>query len=71
MFLPTRLNSVVIFSDANVLNLIGFEVYKAVTMNNTVFWDLSPCGLIISRRFGVTCRLHLQAKRNNAREEKC
>jgi hypothetical protein len=28
-------------------------------------------GLILNRRFGVTCLLHLQGRRNNASEEKC
>jgi hypothetical protein len=32
----------------------------AMTMNNAAFCDVVPCGFIIIRRFGRTCRLHLQ-----------
>jgi hypothetical protein len=39
---------------------VGFEVFTAVTMKNAVFWDVAACGFIIRRRFGETCRLHLQ-----------
>jgi hypothetical protein len=35
-------------------------------MKNAVFWDVAPCGLIINRRFGGTCRLHLEGKINDA-----
>jgi hypothetical protein len=39
-------------------------------LKNAVFWDVAaPCGFIINRRFGGTCRLHLQGRRNNASEE--
>jgi hypothetical protein len=27
---------------------------------SAVFWDVVPCGFVINRRFGGTCRLHLQ-----------
>jgi hypothetical protein len=37
---------------------------RNVTMKNAVFWDMSPCGIFINRRFGGTCRLHLQGRRN-------
>jgi hypothetical protein len=40
-------------------------------INNTVFWKMTPCGFIINRSFGGTCRLHLQGRRNGVREEKC
>jgi hypothetical protein len=36
-----------------------------------VCWDVAPCGFIINRRFGGTCRLHLQSRRNNVREKEC
>jgi hypothetical protein len=42
-----------------------------INQKNAVFWDVTPCGSVINRRFGGTCRLHLQGRRNNAREEKC
>jgi hypothetical protein len=40
-------------------------------LKNAVFWDVALYGFIINQCFGGTCRLHLQAKRNNASEEKC
>jgi hypothetical protein len=33
-------------------------------MKNAVVWGLAPCGFIKNRRFGGTCRLHLQGRRN-------
>jgi hypothetical protein len=36
-----------------------------VTMRNAVFCDVAPFGFIINRRFGGTCRFHLQGRRNN------
>jgi hypothetical protein len=41
----------------------------ATCLKNAVFWDLSPCGSSKYRRFGETCRLHLQSRRNIASEE--
>jgi hypothetical protein len=30
-------------------------------MKSSVFWDITPCSLLkVNRRFGGTCRLHLQ-----------
>jgi hypothetical protein len=46
----------------------SYSYFTMVTVKNAVFWDMEPCGLIINR-FGGTCRLHLQGRRNNAREE--
>jgi hypothetical protein len=40
-------------------------------MKNAVFWDVTSCGFIINRRFGGSCRLHLQVRKNNASEENC
>jgi hypothetical protein len=48
--------------------VIGFEVFKAATMENSVFWDVEPCGSCKNRCFGVTFRLHLQGI--NTRERK-
>jgi hypothetical protein len=45
------------------------EITKVQTLKNAVFWDVEPCGLIINRRFGGTCRLRLQGRRNIAKEE--
>jgi hypothetical protein len=36
----------------------------AVGMKNAVLWDVAPCESCKNRRFGVTCRLHLQGRRN-------
>jgi hypothetical protein len=36
----------------------------AVTMKNAVFWDVALCGSCLNRRFGGTCRLHLQGGKN-------
>jgi hypothetical protein len=44
---------------------VDFGVFTAVTMTNAVFWDVAPCGFTINRRFGGTCRFHLQRRRNN------
>jgi hypothetical protein len=37
-----------------------------MTMENSVFWNVAPCGLITNRRLGGKCRLHLQDRRNIA-----
>jgi hypothetical protein len=34
-----------------------FEVSPAVTMKNAVFWDVTPCGFCMKRRFVGTYRL--------------
>jgi hypothetical protein len=34
------------------LIFVRFEVFTAVTMNNTVFWDVASCRSFVSRRFG-------------------
>jgi hypothetical protein len=33
---------------------IRFEVFMAVTMKNSVFWDVIPCGSCKNQRFGGT-----------------
>jgi hypothetical protein len=33
---------------------VRFEVFKAVTMKNGIFWDVTPCGSCKNRRFGGT-----------------
>jgi hypothetical protein len=52
-------------------NHVGFEVFTAVILKNTVLWDEAPCGFIINRRFERTCRLHFQGRRNKASEGNC
>jgi hypothetical protein len=35
-----------------------------VVMKSSVFWDITPCSrLKVNRRFGETCRLHIQSRR--------
>jgi hypothetical protein len=36
---------------------ITFEVSTAVTMKNSVFWDVVPCRYFVSRRFGRTLKM--------------
>jgi hypothetical protein len=43
---------------------VRFEVFKAVTMKNGVFWDVTPCGSCKNRRFGETWRLLHQGDKN-------
>jgi hypothetical protein len=45
-------------------NYVRFEVFKAMAINNAVFWDVSLCGSCKNRRFGGTYRLHHQGDRN-------
>jgi hypothetical protein len=52
-----------------VVNPVGSEVVKAVIVENAVFRDVALYGFNVNRRFGGTCRLHLQGRRNNASEE--
>jgi hypothetical protein len=46
---------------------VKFEVFIAVTMKNTVFWDVAPCRSCLNRCFGGTCRLHLQGTKIHER----
>jgi hypothetical protein len=44
---------------------LGFEVFTAVVMRSTIFWDITPCSpLSVNRRFGGAYCLHLQGRRN-------
>jgi hypothetical protein len=38
----------------NVVSIVRFEVFTAVTMKNGVFWDVTPCGSCKNRRFEGT-----------------
>jgi hypothetical protein len=43
--------------DSDIVNhIVGFEVFRAVTMKKDTFLDVAPCGFIINIRFGGTCR---------------
>jgi hypothetical protein len=46
---------------------VKFEVFTAVTMNNAIFGDVAPCRSCVNRRFGGTCHLHLQGRKNRER----
>jgi hypothetical protein len=52
---------------------VRFEVFTAMIMKNTVFWNVAPCRYYVNRRFGGTYRPHLQGKSNpramNQREQ--
>jgi hypothetical protein len=47
---------------SNIILLVRFEVFTAVTMKNAVFWDVAPCTSCVNRRFGGTHRLQLQGR---------
>jgi hypothetical protein len=38
----------------SLLICLRFEIFTAVTMKNSVFWDVTPCGSCKNRRFGGT-----------------
>jgi hypothetical protein len=40
--------------NANIIFVVRFEVFTAVTMKNGVFWDVTPCGSCKNQRFGGT-----------------
>jgi hypothetical protein len=43
---------------------VRFEVFTAVAMKNTVFWDVMPCGFYKNRYFGGMYCLHYQGDKN-------
>jgi hypothetical protein len=38
----------------DIIHLVRFEVFTAVTMKYGVFWDVTRCGSCKNRRFGET-----------------
>jgi hypothetical protein len=40
-------------------------VKQTVMLKNAAFWDVTLCGCCKNRRFGGTCRLHHQGKKNH------
>jgi hypothetical protein len=42
---------------------VRFEVFKAATTKNAVFWDVAPCKSCVNRRSVGTYRLHLQGRK--------
>jgi hypothetical protein len=47
----------------HVLYCVRFEVFTAMTMNNAIFWDVTPCRSYVNRCFEGTYRLHLQRRK--------
>jgi hypothetical protein len=47
-----------------VYKRLRFRVFTAVTMKNSVFWDVRPSGFCMNRRFGGTYRLQHQGDNN-------
>jgi hypothetical protein len=47
----------------NPFSFVRFEVFTAVTVKNTVFWDVAPCRSCVNRPFGGTYRLNLQGRK--------
>jgi hypothetical protein len=48
----------------NNLQYVGFADVGTVTMNSSLFWDMTPCSPVkVNRRFGRTYRLHLEGRR--------
>jgi hypothetical protein len=39
---------------SQTLSVYRFQVFKAVTMMNVVFWDVSPCGSCKNKHLGGT-----------------
>jgi hypothetical protein len=48
-------------SDSSICNIVGFEVFMAVSMKMAVFWVVAPCSLVeFYQRFRGPCCLHHQ-----------
>jgi hypothetical protein len=44
--------------------IVGYEVFTAVVMKNTIFWDITSRNLLkVNRHFGGTYRLHFEGRR--------
>jgi hypothetical protein len=50
------------------MQYVGVEVLRAVVVNVAIFWDISPCGPNVNRRFGRDCLLHLQGRKSAKQE---
>jgi hypothetical protein len=61
---PIKCGKLSYVADLQTIFLARFEVFTAVTMKNTVFWDVMPCGSCKNRRFGGLHRLHHQNDKN-------
>jgi hypothetical protein len=51
------------WSQFYMLYYVGFEVFTAVTMKNTFFWNVLPCRSCVNRRFEGTYRFHLHSRK--------
>jgi hypothetical protein len=52
------------YNDKLCFSCVGLEFLTPVVIKSSVFWDMTPCSpLKTNRRFGGTCRLHLQGRR--------
>jgi hypothetical protein len=50
--------------NAQKIRTVGFQVLRAVTMKNSIFWDVTPCIPVkVYRRFGGTYYLYPQGRR--------
>jgi hypothetical protein len=68
------LNSIFVFEIGNSFHkaapppgkvlVVTFEVFMAVTMKSSVFWNVTPCGSCNNRCFGGMCRPYVQRRRN-------
>jgi len=57
-------------SSVELFVYVKFEVLSAVTMNNSVLWNVTTCSIAEVRRcFGVTYYLHLQCLRTTIKME--
>jgi hypothetical protein len=56
-------NLPLVFFSLNYTFIVRFEVFRAVTMKNAVFWDVALCTSCVNRRFGGTYRLNLQGRK--------
>jgi hypothetical protein len=55
-----------------IIRNVGVEVFTAVVMKCTIFWDIMPCSpLKVNRRFGGTYRLHLQGRKMSRESSDC
>jgi hypothetical protein len=52
-----------------LMYIIIIERVGAVVVKSSVVWDITPCSALnVNRRFGGTCRLHLQGRRISKQE---
>jgi hypothetical protein len=52
------------------MNIVGFEVLKAESTKNEVFWLVTPYSSERGRRLEGTYRLHLQGKNGDSTLQK-